>query len=282
MEGLPVIANRIAESLRWRGALLWRYLYLLGSFRNGGQLARNYLRRLPCERAVLWDGTEFNHPAQRLGLAQTILEIWLDKVYTGGFYKPAAGDVVIDAGANVGLFCIWLARKCPACRIYAFEPFPESFDFLTNNIRSARTLNVKPYRIALGPSKGCGVMHDGGCRSLDNQLEYRPSDAGSSDGDSVPVVGLREVFQIAETERIAFLKCDIEGSEQDLLQKVDVELLCRIEKWAIEYHDHIRPGTLQLLRDRLAHTHEVHVRPEPGQAYGMLYATRREAQQRCT
>jgi len=210
-------------------------------------------------------------------LAQTILESWLDKVYTGGFYTPAAGDVVIDAGANVGLFCVWLARRCPACRIYAFEPFPESFEFLTNNIRSAKTFNVKPYRMALGPSMGYGVMRDGGCRSLDNQLEYRPHDAESVDRDSVPVVSLREVFRIAETDRIAFLKCDIEGSEHDLLRDVDGELLGRIQRWAIEYHDHIRPGTLQLLRDRLGPTHDIHIRPEPGQSYGMLYATRRQS-----
>src|SRR5262245_63773557 len=37
------------------------------------------------------------------------------------------GDVVVDVGAHVGLFVIYLAKRCPTLKLLAFEPFPANF-----------------------------------------------------------------------------------------------------------------------------------------------------------
>ena len=52
--------------------------------------------------------------------------------------------------------------------------------------------------------------------------------------------------------------------------------LRRVRRYAIEYHDNIRPGTSELLRQRLGETHELVVRPSPG-GYGMMYGTAKDA-----
>jgi FkbM family methyltransferase len=260
------VIARIREGLGWRWRRVGRLAFLARSFRNGLALARRYRRKQPCGRAVLWDGTEFRHPADRTGLAETILEIWYDRVYTGDFYRPRSGDVVIDAGANVGLFCVWLARQQPGCCVLAFEPFAENHRLLEENIRAARVSNVGAHRAGLGGATGRGVMESVGARSLDHRMHE-----GAGDG-SVPVYSFADALKLAKADRIALFKIDIEGSEYDLFETAEAPDIALVDRFAIEYHEHTRPGVVELLTARLSPTHTVAVHPG-GPGYGMLYAT---------
>lgn len=262
--------HRVVDGLNWRWLHLRRYLYLVCAFRNGLEMVQHYRRRIPCPRAVLWNGCQIEHSPDRLGLVETILEIWNERVYTGNFYKPADGDVIVDAGANVGLFSVWLARRYPRCRIVAFEPFAENYELLVRNIRASGVQNVQAFRMGLGGVSGHGRMEAVGQRSLDHRLRT----SATPTDDDVPVLSFADVLRLADTDRIALFKCDIEGSEGTLLQGSERALLERVDKWAIEYHDNLCPGTLDLLQSCLGPTHQTMV-GTAGQAYGMLYATRR-------
>ena len=48
--------------------------------------------------------------------------------------KFEPGDVVLDIGANEGLFSIMLAKLYPYLRIIAFEPVPRTFFQMIRNI----------------------------------------------------------------------------------------------------------------------------------------------------
>jgi FkbM family methyltransferase len=199
--------------------------------------------------------------------------VWFDEVYTRGFYRPRPGDTVIDAGANVGLFSLWLARRHPTCRVLAFEPFDENYRLLVDNLAAAGASNVRPLRVGLAAGAGVGAMIDGGPRAQDHRLTAAPAD-GVGD-TAVPTCGFADVLALAGADRVALFKCDIEGAERDLFEHADAVDLGRVARYAVEYHDHIRPGTLDLLRDRLGPTHELVVRPAATTGYGMLYATAR-------
>jgi predicted RNA methylase len=59
-------------------------------------------------------------------------------------------DTVLDVGANLGYFARFLSRCVgPEGKVYAFEPIPQTFDFLTNNIRKLGLKNVEPLNFAL-------------------------------------------------------------------------------------------------------------------------------------
>jgi FkbM family methyltransferase len=247
-----------------------RYLFLVRTFRNGVDLARRYRAGLPAAEAVTWGGTRLVHPASRGGLAGTILEVWHEGCYTRGFYRPAPGDVVVDAGAHVGMFSILVARACPGCRVVALEPFAENHACLVRNLASAGASNVTPHRIALGGAAGQGVMEAVGDRSIDHLL--RP---GASGGDAVPIVTVDGLFDLAGCERLAMFKSDVEGAEHDAFAAASDGALARIDRIALEYHDNLRPGTLAVLKRRLAPTHDVAVRPTEDRGYGILYATLR-------
>ncbi|HVS37883.1 MAG TPA: FkbM family methyltransferase [Gemmataceae bacterium] len=263
----------LPAAVGWRLQLLRRYWFLLRHFRNGGQMIQALRRGLPCDQAVLRDGSCLRHPKGRTGFVPTLLEIWYERVYTpAGFYKPRPGDVVVDVGANVGLFAVWIARRSPACRIFALEPFPENYAFLEENLRSAGCGSATAYPIALGGRSGAGAIVSGGDRSLDHRLT---ADVDASGGLQVKVVSLKDLSQLVHSDRIALLKMDIEGSEYDAFSEMESGAVDCVQCMAIEYHEHLRPGVLALLRKRLQDTHDLEVQPEPLGRYGMILARRK-------
>ena len=244
---------------------------LMLHFRNGRTLVERMRAAQPCDEVVLWDGTRLSHPPGRGGLLEAVVELWLEHVYTAGFYRPADGDVVVDAGANVGLFAIQIARQKRRCRVIALEPFRENFTYLEANVARACPETVTCCEVALGAGFSRGQMQAVGSRSLDHVLRV---DSAAADG--MPVIPLSGLFDLAQAEEIDFLKVDIEGSEHDVFAPAPADVLGRFKRIAIEYHDQIVPGTLELLRRVLSPAHEITVRPSKMEGCGILLARRRD------
>lgn len=83
----------------------------------------------------------------------------------GGFYSIAymgaydyildrirPDDVVVDGGANIGVFSILASRK--AKQVFAVEPHPRNYQALCRNIELNHAKNVTPVNSALGPMEG--------------------------------------------------------------------------------------------------------------------------------
>lgn len=244
---------------------------LMLRFRNGRTLVHRMRAAEPCDEVVLWDGTRIAHPPGQGGLLEAIVELWLEHAYTAGFYRPADGDVIIDAGANIGMFAIQMARQNHRCRVIALEPFPETFKYLQDNVARSCPENVTCCEVALGASFSKGKMEVVGSRSLDHVLRL-----DSSAEDGTPVIPLSGLFDLARAQEIDFLKVDIEGSEHDVFAVALPDLLGRFKRIAMEYHDHIVPGTLELLRRVLTSTHKITVRPSKMEGCGILLARRRD------
>jgi len=242
----------------------WRsYLPLIAAFRNGPQLAWAHHYRQPLDCAVLWSGTVIRNAGTRGGFVDTVVEIWGHQEYAPrGFYAPANHHVVLDLGANVGLFSLWIAHHAREARVIAFEPHPENFATLQSNTRGYR---IETHCAALSATSGLGHVVDGGERSLDHRLVI-------GDG-TVPVLTLDRAVALAESDRIDLLKVDIEGAEADMLAAASPDTLRRCQRIVLEYHDHVRPGGLTLITQVLARTHTIHA-ITGDERYGMLYAER--------
>lgn len=242
------------------------YWTVLREFRNGPQLvwAHHYCRAV--DLAIFRDGQRIVNVGHRSGFVETLIEIWGLEEYTrNGFYDPADGDVVLDFGANIGLFSIWIARRAPTATVLAFEPFPENYSALRANL-TGWPHDIRVHNVAVGGTAGFGQMLDAGERSLDHRLVT----AGEKAGHRVEVITLETAVELTSAPMVDLLKIDIEGSEGDVLASTDERILRRIRRVALEYHDNIRPGTLQLVRDVLSATHrivDVH-----GESYGILHA----------
>ena len=56
------------------------------------------------------------------------------------------GAVVVDAGANIGIFALDAARRCAGrISLYAFEPIPATYRLLRANLDSCPTNGMKTF-----------------------------------------------------------------------------------------------------------------------------------------
>jgi len=75
-------------------------------------------------------------------------EIFVDEVYLRGGIVLRSDAVVFDVGANIGMFSLFTGARCPSAQVYAFEPVPDMFAKLQQNIE-ARGLTVRPFNCGL-------------------------------------------------------------------------------------------------------------------------------------
>jgi len=158
-------------------------------------------------------------------------DIWNHRSYTKYFEIPADG-VVLDVGANVGVFCLFAARK--ARLVHAFEPSLTNFEYLVANTR--KTPNIVVHNFAIGSANGHATLDVSGsptsCTLIDN---WTPDTAS----EIVETKTLNTVFKDLGIEHCDYMKLDCEGSEYAILLSVDTTLLGRIDTIVLEFHDHL-------------------------------------------
>ena len=119
-------------------------------------------------------------------------------------------DVVIDIGANVGTLAL-TASACVGERgaVMAFEPHPQTFKILLENIRLNRRSNIQCFNVALGERESVGRLSSSRVSDDQNAMSV------SGEGLHVPV---RDLDSFLREERpVALLKIDVEGYEQPVL-----------------------------------------------------------------
>jgi len=91
-------------------------------------------------------------------------------------FKP--GEVMLDCGANVGMYTIW-AAVTRGVRVYAFEPEAQNFAILNRNIHLNNLQSiVKAYCIGLSDKEGLFDLHmadmrvGGSCHSVGEPLDF--------------------------------------------------------------------------------------------------------------
>jgi FkbM family methyltransferase len=63
----------------------------------------------------------------------TLHEIFVDRLYLQEGVSILPGDIVLDVGANIGLFTLFAAKQ--GAQVYAYEPVPPTFEVLQYNTR---------------------------------------------------------------------------------------------------------------------------------------------------
>ena len=125
-----------------------------------------------------------------------------------------AGDVVIEAGANVGAHTVWLSKQVGAAgNVIAFEPARHTFQLLCANLALNDCLNVSAHQQAVTDSVGEVAFP-----LLDPRREANFGGAtlkapGLNATEAVRCITLDAL----RLPRIDFIKADVEGCELDLL-----------------------------------------------------------------
>jgi FkbM family methyltransferase len=140
------------------------------------------------------------------------------------------GGIVVDIGANLGSFSV-LCAKLGARLVVAYEPQPETFEALVENVRS----NGVPGTVETWPSAVVGFAFTGKVRVTGDgggaRATFQPA------GREVPAQAIDDVLDgLAGAGRIALLKMDCEGGEVEIFRGLTAEKLEGVDRLAMEFH----------------------------------------------
>jgi FkbM family methyltransferase len=197
---------------------------------------------LPAE-VRLRDGVQYR--LEELGDLETFWEVYFHSAYR---VRPT-DRVIVDAGANIGLFCCFAASRVPDGVIFALEPIPDTYERLREHVRrNYLTSRIHTFNVALGSSGGTVSMVSSGRPSQSFHV-VQSGEKPRATPVRVQAVRLADFLERIPSKAIDLLKMDIEGSEYDVLLSCTAADLARIRRIDLEYHT--PPSAPGLSRERL-------------------------------
>ena len=156
-------------------------------------------------------------------------EIFVDRCYDLPLHRPA--PVIVDIGANSGLFALRLKQLYPSAKISCYEPFPSNFEQLQNTISVNKLDSVTPLQKAVGahPGRAKLFVHK---RNMGGHSFY-DTEALNTDYVDVEVIDLPSILGELQQE-VDLLKLDCEGAEFDILMNLDAVDARKIRRIIVE------------------------------------------------
>ena len=151
------------------------------------------------------------------------------------------GDVVIDIGGNIGTVSIYLAKKYPFLKIYAFEPVKQNYENFLKNIE-LNNINkdiIKVFNLAITKDRRDVILtspfNNSGASNIYNN--FRGSGNIISNNDiSIKSITFDDIFSNNNISKCKLLKIDCEGAEYEILYSANVENLKNCEYMRAEFH----------------------------------------------
>ena len=187
-------------------------------------------------------------------------EIFIEKCYD---FPISDGMVIFDVGANIGLFNLYMNSFKKDIQIYSFEPVPQIFRYLQdnipknqNNIAIDKGLGHREERVKMNYIKNasslssmnpfdtkkmkahdyiyeeeCGIFK-GVCKSLLESEMKKPIEI------SVNITTLSNIIDQYNINKIDLLKIDVEGNELNVIKGIRPEHFNKIKYMIIEIENY--------------------------------------------
>jgi FkbM family methyltransferase len=197
--------------------------------------------------------------------------VWqYDEIFKQGCYDAVRlpeQPFVVDVGANIGLFALFVKRRNAAADILAFEPMPDASSALLRNADRHGLDRIVLHRCALGHTEEAGVpftyypLLPGNSTRFPEQKQLQKEVL--YDYETVDYIDrLHSGYEVRTSvhrlssflpgDRVVdLLKVDVEGSELDVLLGVDTVHWPLINQVIIEVQD--LNGRLDEICDLLSH-----------------------------
>ena len=199
-------------------------------------------------------------------------EIFVDRCYLKHGITLQKGDTVVDIGANIGLFSLFVQQEAQGATIYAFEPSPSAFQALQSNAELYLPgAKVFPYGIAAAAQSATFTFYpnssvfssfhadaaaDGAAIRTVVENMVRTGHKGpleqaelaslvdelmvgrmASQSFTCQLYALSDIIQAEQIGQIDLLKIDAEKSEVAILQGIRAADWPKIKQIVIEVHE---------------------------------------------
>ncbi len=163
-------------------------------------------------------------------------------------------SIVLDVGAYTGQWAEKILQSYQ-CRVYAFEPNPQTFVQLAEKSKQFPGLETLNYGLG-GESMTAEITLRGlGSTVFDSREVDR-----SSAREQATILSVDEAWDSLALDRVKLMKINIEGAEFDLLERmIESELLDKVDCFMIQFHEWHPGAHLRRRRIRrvLARTHQL-------------------------
>jgi FkbM family methyltransferase len=231
--------------------------------------------QLAAATAILPDGTTIE-VLNSYEASFVINEIFIENAYPMDDIPALADPVIIDVGANIGIFAHYSLSRFPGARVFAFEPAPEVYAKLVKNTASfegrvktercgvsdvageAEFTYYPNYSLLSGFKAELGedeqLLHSG----INSQLAANPRLAGRVTDRHVtamasgkldgavtircPLQTLSHFITLNNLQRVDFLKVDAERCELPILRGISDAHWPLIQRVCMELHESSAAG----------------------------------------
>lgn len=235
-------------------------------------------------------------------------DIFVMKVYFQHGIGLQENSVVIDGGANIGMFSLFVLQNCPTAFIHAFEPAPNTFEVLKANLLSRGSTVVnncglgshstrEVFTYMPGATTASGYFDEQMVADMKERMrsailadphKSRPykgplgeelllrhlNESLKGQLVSSEVRGLSDYIDEKRLSRVDLLKLDVECRERAVLAGIRDDHWPMIRQVVIEVHsrlDDALPEVLSILERRQFSIVSV---PENGRLTSMVYGRR--------
>jgi FkbM family methyltransferase len=151
---------------------------------------------------------------------------------------------IFDIGANMGWYSLLIAKLNKNLKIHAFEPIPQTYNYLSKNVKENKLDNIE--------------LHNFGLSNENKELIFYTYPEGSGNASTANLSERNNVneikclvrklddFVMEKNLNVDFIKCDVEGAEllaflgaeKTLLKNKPIIFTEMLRKWAAKFNYH--------------------------------------------
>jgi len=153
-------------------------------------------------------------------------EIFVDKSYDYpdlGIKNP----IILDIGANTGLFTLRMKELYKDASVYCYEPFPSNYEQLLQNIQLSKLKDVELINKGVGGSSRSEKLFINKSNLGGHSLFEH--EARSDEFVNIEILGIAELLNNLPQSRIHLIKMDCEGAEYEIIKALNTALVSKVE-----------------------------------------------------
>ncbi|NEO42591.1 MAG: FkbM family methyltransferase [Moorea sp. SIOASIH] len=259
---------------------MYNKLWMLDFFQNSREIVKAIKYGIALPPLLLKNGFTIFHDCEEVKgndladiirvINQIILgrfeSIFCEQFYTNNeFYKPGNNHVILDIGAHIGLFALYCNMQDKSNKLHCFEPAKATVNYLKKNVIQnglQDAIRIYPYAIldktttmTLRSSQATETrslfkekkLTTNNTNNFLSSPEFMKVIKTNDSTERVQCISLEQALQLANTERVDFLKIHVQGAEVEIVTGASEAVWQKINKVALIYHEYIRPGCSDLL-----------------------------------